>query len=110
VSASITLVLTTLPTTAAADALTDAVLAARLAACATQLGQSRSAYHWQGAIERAEEVPLLFKTSAARAYELEQFVGAKHPYQTPEILSWSAVSSTAYAAWVDAETSRPLHV
>jgi periplasmic divalent cation tolerance protein len=109
VSSTVTLVLTTLPDPPAAEALARAVLRARLAACATQLSPSRSVYHWEGALEETNEIPLLFKTSVARAFELEKFTSANHPYQTPEILSWSAASSPAYALWVDTETSRPTH-
>jgi periplasmic divalent cation tolerance protein len=55
-------------------------------------------------------VQLLFKTSAARAPELERYIADHHPYETPEILSWSAHASPGYGQWVDAETHRPLHV
>lgn len=109
-SSNVILVLTTLPDAAAADALARAALQARLAACATKLASSHSVYHWEGTLEEASEIPLLFKTSVARAFELEKFIGANHPYQTPEILSWSAASSPGYASWVEAETSRPTHV
>ena len=34
----------------------------------------QSRYHWQGRVETAQEIQLLFKTSAARALELEQFI------------------------------------
>ncbi|WP_338862561.1 divalent-cation tolerance protein CutA [Mycetohabitans rhizoxinica] len=110
VSSTIILMLTTLPDAQAAAKLARAVLDARLAACVTQLAPSHSVYHWQGGLEHADEVPLLFKTTVARALDLEKFIAANHPYQTPEILSWSAASSPAYALWVDTETSRPIHV
>ncbi|MCG1041879.1 divalent-cation tolerance protein CutA [Mycetohabitans sp. B8] len=110
VSSTVILMLTTLPDAQAAATLARAVLDARLAACATQLAPSHSVYHWQGSLEHADEVPLLFKTAMARAFELEKFIAANHPYQTPEILSWSAASSPAYALWVDTQTSRPTHV
>lgn len=109
-SSTVILMLTTLPDAAAAAQLARAVLDARLAACATQFASSHSVYHWQGGLERADEVPLLFKTAMVRALELEKFIAANHPYQTPEILSWSAASSPAYGLWVDTETSRPTHV
>ncbi|MCF2133343.1 MULTISPECIES: divalent-cation tolerance protein CutA [Burkholderiaceae] len=110
VTSTVILMLTTLPDAQAASTLARTVLDARLAACATQLAPSRSVYHWQGELEHADEVPLLFKTAVTRAFELEKFIAANHPYQTPEILSWSAASSPAYALWVDTETSRPTYV
>ena len=110
VSVSITLILTTVPDAATAQKLAAEALAARVCACVTQLGSVQSSYHWQGRVETAQEIQLLFKTSAARALELEQYIQTHHPYDTPEILSWQAVASAAYGQWIIAETQRPLHV
>jgi periplasmic divalent cation tolerance protein len=107
---NVILMMTTVPDTTIAEKLATEILAARLAACATQLGAVRSSFHWQGKIESADEVQLLFKTSVARAQELEQFILSHHPYDTPEILSWQAIASAAYGQWVNAETQRPIHV
>ncbi len=104
------LILTTVPDATTAEKLASDALAARLAACVTQLGAVRSSYHWQGNVESADEIQLLFKTSVARALELEQFIQARHPYETPEILSWQATASAAYGQWVNAETQRSIHV
>ncbi len=106
----IVLMLTTLPDSAAVQKLVDGVLDAQLAACVTELGLVRSRYRWKGKMESAEEVQLLFKTSAVRAPELERFIAAHHPYETPEIVSWLASASAAYGQWVAAETHRPTHV
>lgn len=110
VSMIVTLILTTVPDAAVAQKLAANALAARLCACVTQLGAVQSSYHWQGQVETAQEIQLLFKTSAARAVELEQYIQAQHPYDTPEILSWQATASLAYGQWIIAETQRPLHV
>ena len=109
-SVNVTLLLTTVPDVAVAEKLAEGALAARLCACVTQLGSVKSSYHWQGAIETAQEIQLLFKTAAARALELEQFIQANHPYDTPEILTWQATASAAYGQWIAAETQRPFHV
>ena len=106
----IVLMLTTLPDSAAAQKLVDGVLDERLAACVTELGLVRSRYRWKGRVESAEEVQLLFKTSTARALELERFIAAHHPYETPEIVSWPATASAAYGQWVTTETHRATHV
>lgn len=106
----VTLLLTTVPDADAAERLASGALAARLAACVTRLGAVHSQYHWQGKLESAEEIQLLFKTSAARAAELEQFIQTHHPYDTPEILAWPVAASAAYGQWVHAETQRPIHV
>jgi periplasmic divalent cation tolerance protein len=110
VNVPVVLMLTTLPDTAAADALAQAVLEARLAACVTKLGAVQSRYRWNGALETSQEVQLLFKTSVARADELQRAVIERHPYETPEMLVWQADASPGYGQWVNAETQRPLHV
>jgi periplasmic divalent cation tolerance protein len=106
----IVLMLTTVPDSASAQKLVDGVLDAQLAACVTELGLVRSRYRWKGKVESAEEVQLLFKTSAVSSLELERFIAAHHPYVTPEIVSWVASASPAYGQWVVAQTHRPTHV
>jgi periplasmic divalent cation tolerance protein len=110
VNVPVVLMLSTLPDAASADALAQAALNARLAACVTNLGAVSSQYHWKGALEASQEVQLLFKTSVARSDELQRFVETRHPYETPEILVWQVDASPAYGQWVNAETQRPLHV
>nr|WP_208545975.1 divalent-cation tolerance protein CutA [Paraburkholderia hospita] len=107
---NLSLVLTTVPDLATAQKLAQDALSARLAACVSQLGSVQSSYHWQGKIESAEEIQLLFKTSVVRTLELERFIRAQHPYDTPEILSWQVTAPAAYGQWVNAETQRPIHV
>ena len=53
-----------------AEALARLALEARLAACVA-LRPVQSLYHWQGAIETASEVQVLFKTSSAQLDALE---------------------------------------
>jgi periplasmic divalent cation tolerance protein len=110
VSTNVTLLLTTVPDAETARKLATGALQARLAACVTELGMVHSSYHWQGRIESASEIQMLFKTSAARALELEQFLLKHHPYETPEILAWQAAASAAYGQWVTSETQRSIHV
>lgn len=107
---NVILMLTTVPDADTAERLASTALAARVAACVTRPGAVRSQYHWQGTVESADEIQMLFKTSLARAAELEQFIQTHHPYDTPEILSWQVSASTAYGRWVNAETQRPIHV
>jgi periplasmic divalent cation tolerance protein len=110
VNVNVTLILTTVPNAEVAQKLAAQVLDARLAACVSQQGPVHSSYHWQGKVESADEIQLLFKTSIARAPELERFIQNHHPYATPEILSWQATASAAYGQWITAETHRPVHV
>ena len=102
------LVITTMPDQASAERLARALVEARLAACVNILAPCRSLYRWQGAIESAEEVPLLIKTRAARYPELEAAIRAQHPYALPEIVAFEPARGLAdYLAWVAAETDAP---
>jgi periplasmic divalent cation tolerance protein len=75
----------------------------RLAACVNILGPCRSIYRWQGAVETAEEVPAIFKTSADRADALITRVAALHSYDVPAIAVWPIDKLLVdYAAWVEA--------
>lgn len=102
------LVLTNLPDRPAAEALANALVEARLAACVNILAPCRSVYRWQGAIEAAEEVPLLIKTSSERYAALETAIRSHHPYTLPEVIALPVVQGLpAYLAWVNSETRGP---
>ena len=58
-----------------------------LAACVQILPPMTSIYRWQGAIERANEVLLLIKTTRGAYPRLETTIKENHPYQTPEIVA-----------------------
>ena len=106
----VVLVLTTLPHSDAASVLAQQAIDARLAACVTELGVVKSRYRWEGKVEVADELQLLFKTSLARGDELARFIESNHPYETPEIVAWQADASAAYGQWIIAETQRPINV
>ena len=76
-----------------------------LAACANILAPCRSIYRWQGAIEEAQEVPVLFKTTAAGANVLLARIEALHSYDVPAAVVWPIKAALpAYADWVAEET------
>lgn len=100
------LVLSNLPDAASARALAEHLVSARLAACVNILAPCRSVYRWQGALEEAEEVPLLIKTTSERYAELEAAIRERHPYELPEIVAVPMVRGLpGYLAWVDSETT-----
>ena len=78
-----------------------------LAACANILAPCHSIYRWQGRIEEAGEVPVLFKTSASEASRLIARIAELHSYDVPAAVVWPiGESHPAYAAWVAAEVER----
>lgn len=99
------LVMTNLPDQASAEKLAASLVESRLAACVTILQPARSIYRWKGAIESANEVPLLIKTAEARYPALEDAIRTQHPYAVPEIVALPIASGLPdYLAWVAAET------
>lgn len=99
------LVLTNLPDKTTAEQLAALLIEQRLAACVNLLPTVRSVYRWQGAIEQAEEVPLLIKTAAGRFEALCTAIRSHHPYQLPEIIALPIVAGLPdYLAWVATET------
>jgi len=89
---------------AAAEGAARMMVERRLAACANLLGECTSIYRWEGQMEQAGEVPVLFKTVPARRAALMAALGEAHSYELPAILSWTAQTTAAYAAWVASET------
>lgn len=97
------LVLTTVATRAAADALARAMVEQRLAACA-QISAIDSVYWWQGAVQSDGEFRLLFKTTAERYAALEAALRERHPYELPAIVALPVAQALAeFADWVMAE-------
>ncbi len=101
------LVISNLPDRAAAESLAHALVERRLAACVNILTPCRSVYRWQGAVEQADEVPLLIKTTRARYAELEAALGELHPYSVHEIIALPLTAGLpAYLDWVGTECAR----
>jgi periplasmic divalent cation tolerance protein len=105
---AVLVVLTNAPDRETAEALADALVQEKLAACVNILAPCQSVYRWQGAIERAEEVPMLIKTAQDRYAALQRRLVELHPYDVPEVLAWRPQAGwPAYANWVFAETRPP---
>ena len=101
------LVLTNLPDERAGKALAHHLVEQQLAACVNCLPRVQSIFRWQGAIEPADEVTLLIKTTQTRYAELEAAIKAAHPYQVPEIIAMPIVAGwQPYLDWIEHETKK----
>jgi periplasmic divalent cation tolerance protein len=99
------LVLTTLPDHETAQTVATTLINEKVAACINILGACTSVYCWQGAVEKAAEVPLLIKTTRARYAALEAAIVRLHPYELPEVIAVPlAQGLPGYLQWVAAET------
>ena len=82
-----------------AERIAETVVAERLAACANILAPCRSIYRWEGKVERAQEVPALFKTASPD--ELIARIAALHSYEVPAVVAWPIEKAhPLYAEWV----------
>jgi periplasmic divalent cation tolerance protein len=86
-----------------AERIASTVVEERLAACVNILAPCRSIYRWQGKVERAEEVPALFKT--AQLDTLIARIAELHSYDVPAVMAWPIEAAhPAYAEWVQTES------
>jgi periplasmic divalent cation tolerance protein len=91
---------TTVATPEDAARLARGSVEAHLAACVQVDGPVTSHYRWDGKIESAQEYRLMFKLLPELAGELEGWIRARHPFETPE---WVVVRaehvSEKYLSW-----------
>lgn len=100
------LVLTTLPTPAAARAFVRDLVDRRLVACGTVVDGVTSIYRWEGQVEETAEVQVLLKTSRSQWEPLREAMTELHPYDVPEVLGLTIASGLeAYLDWVGSETT-----
>jgi len=99
---SVVSVYATFPNADEAERIGHQVVEERLAACVNILGGCRSIYRWQGAVESADEVAAIFKTTAAGADALVTRIAGLHSYDVPAIAVWPIDKLLgAYAEWVE---------
>lgn len=97
--------LTNCPDAETADTIAEELILARLAACANRYAPITSLYHWEGAVERATEIPLLLKTRPELAERVEAEIRRLHPYDCPPILRMGMEANADFLAWIADETS-----
>jgi periplasmic divalent cation tolerance protein len=102
---------TTWPDADTARSCAAAAVEAGLCACANILGPMTSVYRWEGVLEATPEVPVLFKTTAARAEALRALILSRHPYALPAVVALpvsEAGSHAAFLEWIEASGASPV--
>jgi periplasmic divalent cation tolerance protein len=97
----IRLIYTTWPDAQTAQRAAWSLVEQGLAACANILGPMNSIYRWEGKIEMAGEVPVLFKTTAGQAAELVDRIASLHPYEVPAVVAWQVDAASSHAPFLD---------
>jgi periplasmic divalent cation tolerance protein len=99
--ARVQLVFCTVPDREVGQRIARALVDEKLAACVNLLPGVHSVYRWQGAVESADEVLLIAKTTATRFAALRDRLAALHPYELPEVIAVDvAAGLPAYLEWV----------
>jgi len=94
------------PEATSAQAIAEALVGERLAACVNRLPGVRSTYRWQGEVTTDSEELLLIKTTAGRFEMLKARLLQLHPYDLPELLAVPVVHGhNAYLDWVRANAA-----
>jgi len=89
-----------------AEGLARLAVEGRLAACANILPGMRSLYWWRGALEQADEVVLLLKTTEALVPALTQALTAAHSYDCPCVVALPIVAGNPdFLQWIADETA-----
>ncbi|MEK0451583.1 MAG: hypothetical protein RL088_3851 [Verrucomicrobiota bacterium] len=97
----------TFPDRTAARTAVRTLVEERLVACGNILPGVESIYRWQGAIETAEEVMVIFKTTTESAEAAQARLRELHPYEVPEILHLPVDGGwQPYLDWVSEQVTR----
>jgi periplasmic divalent cation tolerance protein len=70
------------------------------AAC-VQNSRITSVYRWEQSLESTEEWRVQLKTSKDNKEILIEAILASHPFETPQIFSWDAETTSDYASWIE---------
>jgi periplasmic divalent cation tolerance protein len=91
-----------------ANDLARALVDEGLCACVNVLPGVRSWFRWQGAVDVADELLLIAKTTRDAAAPLRARIAALHPYQVPEVLEIDVAGGLpAYLAWLAGAVAPP---
>jgi len=101
-------VVTTVPDVLVSERLATTLVEERLAACANIVPSVTSIYRWEGAVQRDDEVLVVFKTTDDAVADLRDRIVELHPYDVPEVLALRVVDgSEEYLRWVCDEVRVP---
>ncbi|MGH1349622.1 MAG: divalent-cation tolerance protein CutA [Methyloligellaceae bacterium] len=85
-SNEVALIYTTFPSPEEAKSVSRQIVEGKLAACANIIPQMLSIYEWEGKLEEASEVVVLYKTTRANCNSLVARVTELHSYDIPAVL------------------------
>ena len=94
----------TFPKMRVAKKIVNGLIGNKLVACGN-LFKLSSIYIWRGKIEQCPEYGALIKTTKKNYKKVERFIKKNHPYEVPEIISWTIERGLEeYLSWINKET------
>jgi periplasmic divalent cation tolerance protein len=100
------LLYSTFPNKEKALSVADALLDARLIACANIIDGVTSIYRWEGHVQQESEVIMMAKTAADNVPRALEKIQMLHPYQLPCITAYEVDGGfTPFLQWVADETT-----
>lgn len=99
------LVYSTIPDKESAKNIAQTVVAERLAACANVLGSIESFFWWEGKVDNAQEIAVIFKTHRNCLERLKDRIISLHPYNCPAVVALPiGMGHTPFLNWIRQET------
>ena len=100
------LIFCTVPDNNEAKSIARLLIEKKLAACCSIMSSLVSIFSWDDAIEEANELLLLIKTSQTAWPKLKEKLSKLHPYDEPEIIMLPIADvSDGYRNWVIDQTT-----
>jgi periplasmic divalent cation tolerance protein len=91
-----------------AEAIANALVTERLAACVNVVSPIRSIYRWEGKVQSDLEHLMIIKTRVKLVAKVEERVKQLHSYEVPEIIALPIVAGArSYLDWILASTAAP---
>ena len=96
------------PSSRDAHRIAEAMIDAKLVACANVEGPIQCIYEWDGEVQREYEFILWLKAPEEHWAAIDRQVDELHPHDTPAIIAIPCVHANArYSAWVKDTTKKP---
>jgi periplasmic divalent cation tolerance protein len=91
----------TAPEEATAMRMANALVEKREAACVNVIPGMTSVYRWKGAIETAQEMVVIVKTTADMAERAKNTIVDIHPYDTPCVVALKTTADASHRPFLD---------